>query len=57
MTKGRNTATVSFRIPDEQYFAIQQKATRKGLSIGDYTKHIVLKEALREHKKQGVKTQ
>jgi len=53
MTKGRNTSTVSFRIPDKQYFAIQAKAAKKGLSIGDYSKQLVLREALRKHKKQG----
>lgn len=53
MAKGRNTSTVSFRIPDKQYFAIQTKAAKKNLSIGDYSKQLVLREALRSHQKEG----
>jgi len=56
MAKGRNTSTISFRIADKQYLAIQAKAAKKGLSIGEYSKQLVLKEALREHKRQEVQS-
>jgi len=48
-----NTTVVAFRLNDEVYAAIQAKAAKKNLSIGDYLKELANKEALRSHHKKG----
>lgn len=48
-----DTTVVAFRLNDKVYAAIQIKAAKKNLSIGDYLKELANKEALRSHHKKG----
>lgn len=43
MTKGRNTTVIGLRVPDEVYFTIKAYANKRGLSISDWIKPIVLR--------------
>jgi len=52
MSKGKTTTVVAFRLSDSLYFPIKEKAAKQKLSIGDYCKRVILKEALRTHHKR-----
>lgn len=47
-TKGRNTSLVTLRLPNEFLDKVQVKADILGVSVEQYIKRVVLREALRE---------
>ena len=41
MVRGKTTRVVSFRVPDEQYVDLKQRADRKGQPLADYVRWII----------------
>lgn len=56
MTKGRQTTTIGLRLPDDFLEQLEPKAKAKGLSVTAYLKDFVLREALRKHRRNDVRT-
>lgn len=52
MAKGRNTTTVGLRLPDDFLAQVEPKATAKGLSVTEYIRKFVVKNLLRNHRKE-----
>lgn len=42
MAKGRNTTVVAVRIPDSVYTIIKRRAGKRGLSVGDWLKKVII---------------
>lgn len=42
MAKGRNTVVIAIRIPDSVYAIIKRRAAKRGLSVTDWLKKVVI---------------